>query len=83
MQNNHHSSYYYQMRAANYFGIYHKDSHGVNLGSIYFDYGDMNVIIFAKLEWDKNTPIFTLDHHTNLHPNCGLQHNNFNCGFEI
>lgn len=80
VQNNYISSYYSQMWATKYFGVYHKDSHGVNPSSIYVGYGDTNVKRFAKKELDKNEHISTLDQYTNLDPNCGLQYDNFKCG---
>ena len=45
---NNDSSDYAQMWAAKYFGIYHKDSTGLNPGNIYFGYGDMNINKFDK-----------------------------------
>ena len=79
VQNTNHSSYYAQMWAAKYFGIYNMDSNGVNPSQIYFGYGDMHVKQFHKKNRDVKQPFSTLDHSSNNNPNSGIQHDGYNC----
>ena len=80
VQNTYHSSYYAQMWADKYFGIYNMDSNGVNPSQIYLGYGDMHVKQFDKKKWDAKLLCSTLDHSSNNNPNRGIQHDGYNCG---